>query len=157
MNFPLFEKFTLYDHSKITITSSSTTFNNQTKQPQTALKNMEKKDLIKQIFCNLPVKATHKSLGEIEVLGVRVKSNYSNNLMYMIIVDGEMLWVYDYEIQLHFTKKDYDKLLLMDFTPRCHEWLMKPPFDLEHSKHAIACESFSLLRNEYLQKRHETT
>lgn len=155
MNFLFFEKFTLYDHSKTTITSSSTTYNNQLNSHRRHKKNMDNADLIKQIFCNLPVKATHKSFGEIEVLGVRVKSNYSNNLMYMIMVDGEMLWVYDYETQLHFTQKDYDKLLLMDFTPRCYEWLMKPPFDLEHSQHAIACESFSNLRNEYLKNRHK--
>jgi len=48
----------------------------------------------------LPIKAKHKTLGEIEIYGVRVKSNYSNNLMYMTIINGEMMWVYDYETKL---------------------------------------------------------
>lgn len=48
----------------------------------------------------LPIKAKHNTLGEIEIYGVRIKSNYSNNIMYMTIIDGDMLWVYDYETKL---------------------------------------------------------
>ena len=52
----------------------------------------------------LPTHGLHKTLGKIEILGVRVKSAYSNNLMYMTIIKGEMLWVYDYETELLFDK-----------------------------------------------------
>ncbi len=110
--------------------------------------------VLADVMAMLPMHGLHKTLGKIEILGVRVKSNYSNNLMYMTIIDGEMLWVYDYETELDFTKKDYDKKLLMDFTPKIYEWIMKPPFNLEHSQHGIACEKFGDVRAEFLQERH---
>jgi len=77
----------------------------------------------------------------------------------MTIIDGEMLWVYDYETELLFDKKkelsnyEYDKLL-MDFTPKIYEWIMMPPFNLEHAQHGIACEKFGDVRAEFLQERH---
>lgn len=105
------------------------------------------------VMAMLPTHGTHKTLGRIEILGVRVKSTTSNNLMYMTIIDGDMLWVYDYETELDFTKKDYDKKLLMDFTPKIYEWIMKPPFNLEHAQHGMACENFGDVRADFLQKR----
>lgn len=101
----------------------------------------------------LPMHGTHKTLGRIEILGVRVKSTTSNNIMYMTIIDGDMLWVYDYETELDFNKKDYDNKLLQDFTPKIYEWIMKPPFNLEHAQHGMACEKFGDVRAEFLQKR----
>lgn len=90
-----------------------------------------------------------------------MKANHnSNNLMYMTIIDGEMLWVYDYETELLFDKKkelsnyEYDKKLLMDFKPKIYEWIMKPPFNLEHAQHGIACEKLGDVCAEFLQKRH---
>jgi hypothetical protein len=104
------------------------------------------------VMAMLPMHGTHKTLGRIEILGVRVKSNTSNNTMYMTIIDGDMLWVYDYEIELDFTKKDYDNKLLQDFTPKIYEWIMKPPFCLEHTQHGMACEKFGDVRADFLQK-----
>ena len=105
------------------------------------------------VMAMLPMRGTHKTFGRIEILGVRVKSTTSNNLMYMTIIDGDILWVYDYETELDFTKKDYDKKLLMDFTPKIYEWIMKPPFNLEHAQHGMACENFGDVRTDFLQKR----
>ena len=70
-----------------------------------AVKEVEKMEdkLSAGYFVNiLPTQGLHKTLGKIEILGVRVKSTYSNNLMYMTIINGEMLWVYDYETELLF-------------------------------------------------------
>ena len=105
------------------------------------------------VMAMLPMHGTHKTFGRIEILGARVKSNVSNNLMYMTIIDGDMLWVYDYETELEFTKYDYDKKLLMDFTPKIYEWIAAPPFNLEHAQHGVACEKFGDVRAEFLQKR----
>jgi hypothetical protein len=105
------------------------------------------------VMAMLPMHGTHKTLGRIEILGVRVKSTTSNNIMYMTIIDGDMLWVYDYETELDFNKKDYDNKLLQDFTPKIYEWIMKPPFNLEHAQHGMACEKFGDVRAEFLQKR----
>lgn len=116
--------------------------------------------VLADVMAMLPTHGLHKTLGKIEILGVRVKSNYSNNLMYMTIIDGEMLWVYDYETELLFDKKkelsnyEYDKKLLMDFKPKIYEWIMKPPFNLEHAQHGIACEKLGDVCAEFLQKRH---
>ena len=93
------------------------------------MKNQSNIDL-GAVMAMLPTHGFHKTLGKIEILGVRVKSTTSNNLMYMTIINGDMLWVYDYETELDFTKMDYDKKLLMDFTPKIYEWIMKPPFNL---------------------------
>ena len=105
------------------------------------------------VMAMLPMHGTHKTLGRIEILGVRVKSTTSNNIMYMTIIDGDMLWVYDYETELDFNKKDYDNKLLQDFTPKIYEWIMKPPFNLVHAQHGMACEKFGDVRAEFLQKR----
>lgn len=107
------------------------------------------------VMAMLPIKGTHKTLGEIEILGVRVKSNVSNNLMYMTIIDGEMLWIYDYDTKIDFTKADYDKKILFDFTPKIYEWIAAPPFNLEHAQHGIACEKFGDLRADFLQTRND--
>jgi hypothetical protein len=104
------------------------------------------------VMAMLPIHGTHKTLGRIEILGVRVKSNTSNNTMYMTIIDGDMLWVYDYETELDFTKKDYDNKILQDFTPKIYEWIMKPPFNLEHAQHGMACEKFGDVRADFLRK-----
>jgi hypothetical protein len=104
------------------------------------------------VMAMLPMRGTHKTLGRIEILGVRVKSNTSNNTMYMTIIDGDMLWVYDYETELDFTKKDYDNKILQDFTPKIYEWIMKPPFNLEHAQHGMACEKFGDVRADFLRK-----
>jgi hypothetical protein len=118
------------------------------------LNNQESAQLgIGAVMAMLPMHGTHKTLGRIEILGVRVKSTTSNNLMYMTIIDSDMLWVYDYETELEFTKYDYDKKLLMDFTPKIYEWIMKPPFNLEHAQHGVACEKFGDVRAEFMQKR----
>ena len=46
----------------------------------------------------LPFKVHHKSFGEIEILGIRIKCSSNNNTMYMFEdSDGDYLWVYDYE------------------------------------------------------------
>jgi len=105
------------------------------------------------VMTMLPMHGTHKTFGRIEILGVRVKSTTSNNTMYMTIIDGDMLWVYDYETELDFTKKDYDNKLLQEFTPKIYEWIMKPPFNLEHAQHGMACEKFGNVRAEFLQER----
>ena len=116
-------------------------------------KNNENTQLgIGAVMAMLPMHGTHKTLGRIEILGVRVKSNMSNNLMYMTIIDGDMLWVYDYETKLDFTKFDYDKNLLLDFTPKIYEWISTQPFNLEHAQHGIACEKFGDVRTDFLQK-----
>lgn len=51
MNFPIFTKFTLYDHSKTTITSTSTNYNNQLnshiRQPKQMIKIF--KSLLKHV------------------------------------------------------------------------------------------------------------
>ena len=104
------------------------------------------------VMAMLPMHGTHKTLGRIEILGVRVKSTTSNNTMYMTIIDGDMLWVYDYETELDFTKKDYDNNLLQLFTPKIYEWIMKPPFYLEHAQHGMACEKFGDVRADFLRK-----
>ena len=49
--------------------------------------------VLADVMAMLPKHGLHKTLGKIEILGVRVKSNYSNNLMYMTIIDGETLGV----------------------------------------------------------------
>jgi hypothetical protein len=43
------------------------------------------------VMAMLPMHGTHKTFGRIEILGVRVKSTTSNNLMYMTIIDGETI------------------------------------------------------------------
>lgn len=44
-----------------------------------------------------PFKANHIALGEVMIYGYRIKSDYSNNIMYMTFDDGKMVWLYDYE------------------------------------------------------------
>jgi len=45
--------------------------------------------VLADVMAMLPMHGTHKTLGRIEILGVRVKSTTSNNTMYMTIIDGE--------------------------------------------------------------------
>lgn len=109
----------------------------------------------------LSTRGTHKSLGEIEIFGVRVKSNYSNNLMYMTIIDGDIIWVYDYETEIFENNKvlpnqDYDRELIIDYGVKIQEYLLKPPFNLEHSQHGIACEKLNEIRNSFLENRKQS-
>lgn len=39
---------------------------------------------------------------------------------------------------------------LNDFTPKCYEWIMKEPFNLEHAEHGKACLKFQDIRNSFL-------
>ena len=45
-----------------------------------------------------PVKANHKTLGEITLYGLRTECESNNNLMYLTKLDNEYVWVYDYQI-----------------------------------------------------------
>lgn len=70
------------------------------------IKEIETKDkteadvLLAGITEAFPIKATHIKLGEIDIYGVRIKSNYSKNTMYQIFLRGSEVWVYDYETKL---------------------------------------------------------
>jgi len=108
-----------------------------------------------------PIKAKHKSFGDIQVIGVRTESNVSNNLMYYTKINGEYVWVYSYETELLLNTKQkelsnysYDKKLLINYGIKIGEYLMKPPFNLEHSQHGIACEKLSELRERFLNEQY---
>lgn len=116
---------------------------------------------LSELLNAFPIKAKHKSFGEIEVFGVRTQSNVSNNLMYYTKINGDYVWVYDYETELipNETQKvlsnhDYDKKLLIDYGVKVQEFLLKPPFNLEHSQHGIACEKLADVRNTFLYERY---
>jgi hypothetical protein len=51
----------------------------------------------------LPIKATHKFFGDVEIIGIRTECSSNNNKMYMVKNDGEYFWVYDYETELKLT------------------------------------------------------
>lgn len=108
-----------------------------------------------------PIKAKHKSLGDIEVLGIRTQSDVSNNLMYYTKINADYVWVYDYETELMpnsnqkaLSNYDYDKKLLMDYGVKIQEYLLKPPFKLEHAQHGIACDKLADVRENFLDKRY---
>ena len=50
------------------------------------------------IKMQLPTEARHKLFGKVEVVGLRVKCEENNNLMYLVITEnGKYFWTYDYE------------------------------------------------------------
>lgn len=53
-----------------------------------------------------------------------------------------------------FTGYEYDKKLLIDYGVKIQEFLLKPPFNLEHSQHGIACEKLADVRNSFLDERY---
>lgn len=53
-----------------------------------------------------------------------------------------------------FTGYEYDKKLLINYGVKIQEFLLKPPFNLEHSQHAIACEKLADVREVFLDERH---
>jgi hypothetical protein len=103
-----------------------------------------------------PIKAKHKSFGEIEVFGIKTQSATSKYLMYYTQINGDWVWVYDYETELLLNGniKDYDKKLLLDYGVKIQEYLLKPPFNLEHSQHGIACDKLADVRENFLNDRH---
>ena len=59
-----------------------------------------------------------------------------------------------YENKDSFTGYEYDKKLLMDYGIKIQEYLLKPPFNLEHSQHGIACDKLADVRESFLDDRH---
>ena len=53
-----------------------------------------------------------------------------------------------------FAGYEYDKKLLMDYGVKIQEYLLKPPFNLEHSQHGIACDKLANVRENFLNDRH---
>ena len=53
-----------------------------------------------------------------------------------------------------FTGYEYDKKLLIDYGVKIQEYLLKQPFNLEHSQHGIACEKLANVRDTFLDERH---
>src|SRR5574343_509945 len=53
-----------------------------------------------------------------------------------------------------FTRYEYDKKLLIDYGVKIQEYLLKPPFNLEHAQHGIACERLADVRNSFLDERY---
>lgn len=116
---------------------------------------------LSELLNTFPIKAKHKSFGYIEVLGIRTQSNVSNNLMYYTKINGDYVWVYDYETELlpnasqkSLSNHDYDKKLLIEYGVKIQEYLLNPPFNLEHSQHGIACEKLADVRNSFLDERY---
>lgn len=116
---------------------------------------------LSELLNAFPIKAKHKKFGSIEVFGVKKQSNVSNNLMYYTKINGDYVWVYDYETELlpnesqkTLSNYDYDKNLLIDYGVKIKEYLLKPPFNLEHAQHGIACEKLADVRNSFLDKRY---
>ena len=116
---------------------------------------------LSELLNAFPIKAKHKKFGYIEVFGIRTQSNVSNNLMYYTKINGDYGWVYDYETELlpnqnqkYLSNRDYDKRLLIDYGVKVQEYLLKPPFKLEHAKHGIACEKLVDVRNSFLDERY---
>ncbi len=58
------------------------------------------------------------------------------------------------EKQDALTSYEYDKKLLIDYGVKIQEYLLKPPFNLEHSQHGIACEKLADVREKFLNERH---
>ena len=54
-------------------------------------------------------------------------------------------------------RKEYERNLLNDFSIKVTEYLLNPPFNLEHAQHGIACEKLSILRNNFLIKHYNET
>lgn len=108
---------------------------------------------LSELLNAFPIKAKHKNFGSIEVFGVR-KQYYTK-------INGDYVWVYDYETELlpnesqkTLSNYDYDKNLLIDYGVKIQEYLLKPPFNLEHAQHGIACEKLADARNSFLDKRY---
>lgn len=53
-----------------------------------------------------------------------------------------------------FTGYEYDKKLLINYGVKIQKFLLKPPFNLEHSQHGIACEKLADVRDAFLDERH---
>jgi len=49
---------------------------------------------------DFPIQATSTSFGRITLLGFRIQSPQNNNLMFMIKLDGEYVWIYDHNVKL---------------------------------------------------------
>lgn len=116
---------------------------------------------LSELLNAFPIKAKHKNFGCIEVYGIRTQSNVSNNLMYYTKINDDYVWVYDYETELlqnsnikALSNYNYDKNLLIDYGVKIQEYLLKPPFNLEHSQHGIACEKLAGIRNKFLDERY---
>lgn len=54
-------------------------------------------------------------------------------------------------------RKEYERKLINDFSIKVTEYLLKPPFNLEHAQHGIACENLAILRNNFLIEHHNKT
>jgi hypothetical protein len=47
----------------------------------------------------LPMAATWKGRA-VDILGVRIESDYSKQVMYMIRLNGDLVWIYYYETEI---------------------------------------------------------
>jgi len=65
--------------------------------------------------------------------------------IYNLILEESVVFHHDYK---------YDKTLLISFGTKVQEFLLKPPFNLEHSQHGIACEKLSEVRESFLEQRY---
>lgn len=54
-------------------------------------------------------------------------------------------------------RKEYERKLINDFSIKVTEYLLKPPFNLEHAQHGIACEKLAILRNNFSIEHHNKT
>ncbi|WP_297095561.1 hypothetical protein [uncultured Draconibacterium sp.] len=54
-------------------------------------------EMLKNVF---PVKAKHKTFGELNLLGMRTECPSNNNTMFLVKPDGQYYWVYDYETEI---------------------------------------------------------
>lgn len=73
--------------------------------------------------------------------------------MYNAIADKLYSRLLD-EIKDSLTDYEYDKKLLMDYGVKIQEYLLKPPFNLEHAQHGIACENLANVRENFLDDHH---
>lgn len=46
----------------------------------------------------------------------------------------------------------HDRKLLIDYGVKIQEYIAKPPFNLEHSQHGIACEKLADVRELFLEQ-----
>ena len=65
------------------------------------LNNEESQQMnIPVVRITLPVKAKHKLFGDVVLIGLRLECDSNNNKMYMVKVNREYFWIYDYETDI---------------------------------------------------------
>lgn len=73
----------------------------------------------------------HKTLGRIKIYGIRTKSLYSEGLMYMTMINDDILWLHEHEIKLEYSKNKYEKMLYDAFLLKINECVSNPSLNLD--------------------------